>query len=528
MPCAPLAATPHLLVPFRVTILGLVAQIACGLSGHHTRGGGRSENTARGATLQAGHRVGDATGLAANTSRFAKPSRPTPRGSYRMVLQNHEDVQYVGSFKIGSQNIRGVIDTGSFELLVFSADCAMCGERRDLYDHNKSSFFQRGELEMMHAFGSGRTWSHEGSDLVQIGPFEAWDQSFWEVFATAMPVLRTATFQAIVGLGPAESARKIVDMQAQKMEERKKRLQHKGKTGSGRFRRNYRASVVAADRAKQRLDLASNLNMHVFSICLGQELGDPGYFIWNDTDPRSYPPAVFTHIRSVGETHWSVELKNVHIGHGSHGDRKAVHIGCGPKAGPCGAVLDSGTSLIAAPREAIALVEQALKQVGGDCSKLDDFPDLHFEIGGSEFTLPPESYVGQVLGAIPPALREILHFGSHKLDEGIPARDGIGSICQPLLMAVDSNTQFGPMWILGLPFFRRYYTTFQTRPTDDGGYGRHRSISVALADENCSPSSGMSLLGSPRHQRRPLRVDASQLRVPQWVSDAVAKRRIAI
>merc|ERR1719382_487327 len=32
--------------------------------------------------------------------------------------------------------------------------------------------------------------------------------------------------------------------------------------------------------------------------------------------------------------------------------------------------------------------------------------------------------------------------------------------CQPLIMTMDADSQFGPLWILGMPFFRKYYTNF--------------------------------------------------------------------
>merc|ERR1712139_604043 len=39
--------------------------------------------------------------------------------------------------------------------------------------------------------------------------------------------------------------------------------------------------------------------------------------------------------------------------------------------------------------------------------------------------------------------------------------DSDWSYCEPLIMAMDADSQFGQLWILGMPFFRKYYTTFQ-------------------------------------------------------------------
>jgi hypothetical protein len=440
-----------------------------------------------------------------------------------MVLHNHEDVQYTGDIRVGGQKMRGVIDTGSFELLVFSKECQLCGSSFRLYNHNESSDYVSGNLDVMHSFGSGDTWSHEAQDKVAIGPFSATNQSFWEVFDTQMPVLQRASFQAIVGLGPRGSAQKLASQRMRDVQKDATSAKEREEEVAPDLSQELLESRKALRHAKRKVDLVSGLGVGAFSVCIGAESGDPGYMIWNDTDPNTQPH-LFTHIPTVGSIHWSVELTNVKIGSAQAGDGSVIEIGCGKKGAACGAVLDTGTSLIAAPKEAIEQVELAFKKLNGDCGRLDELPDLVFNLGGSEFSLPPESYIGQVVGDIPPALQEILHFKSLSFDST--------SSCQPLIMTVDAYTQFGPMWILGLPFFRRYYTTFVQNGHPETKGGSSSEVFIARADKDCRPSLQQKthaafLATSQTIVRRPglMKLDASQLRVPRWLRDAARKRR---
>jgi len=91
--------------------------------------------------------------------------------------------------------------------------------------------------------------------------------------------------------------------------------------------------------------------------------------------------------------------------------------------------------------------------------------------------------------------------------------------CEFLMMDMGGQaTQFGPMAILGMPFFRTYYTTFHVGK----GPGK-RSISIAPADETCNPASNnasrldleRSHVSLRRRPKLPRTIDASTLRVPR-------------
>merc|ERR1719247_3402581 len=73
--------------------------------------------------------------------------------------------------------------------------------------------------------------------------------------------------------------------------------------------------------------------------------------------------------------------------------------------GPCSgsgsaAIVDSGTSLIAAPGIALMQLSEQIEPIQEDCSNIDKLPGLHFVIGGKAFTLPPQAYVMRISGSL--------------------------------------------------------------------------------------------------------------------------------
>jgi len=124
----------------------------------------------------------------------------------------------------------------------------------------------------------------------------------------------------------------------------------------------------------------------------------------------------------------------------------------------CGAVIDSGTSLLVIPSHAISRMNEALQMANLDCESLHEFPSLVLTLDGIEFSLPPDAYMSQ---------------------------KRLSNPCQ-LEMSVlqsTSTSEAGPLWILGMPFLRQYYTTFNV-----GESLRSRALHVAPASSNCTPA----------------------------------------
>jgi hypothetical protein len=403
---------------------------------------------------------------------------------YRQVLHNHKDVQYYGDVYVGGQSVRAIFDTGSFEVLVFGKSCVSCGSQKLLYNHSASKDYRKGKYMAQHTFGSGTTFAKEAYDTVQVGPLKSEHQQVWEVYDADMPLLEDSSFQAILGVGPPGSAEKL------------------SKSGN--------ATVVAMPQIPHAsvdsdVALTSKLQVNSYSVCIGRKSSSPGYFVWGDVRPEDGAGhGIFTSLKVEGDVHWAVRLSNVRMGQESK-----AYVGC--QSG-CAAVIDSGTSLIAAPTEVIQKVDEALERLNEDCSNLWELPDLVFLLDGKEFSLPPDAYVGRTVEEGGFNLRNLVHFRFRSRHIS----------CVPLFMDIDMDSQLGPMWILGLPFFRKYYTTLSYRYEHKRQHVLDKHVSVALSDDRCEPTMGNSLLSDEARRRDmvPRVIDPALLRMPSWVEAA--------
>lgn len=123
--------------------------------------------------------------------------------------------------------------------------------------------------------------------------------------------------------------------------------------------------------------------------------------------------------------YWLIQVSDIKVAGKSSG-QCPMFIGCQ-------AVVDTGTSILAGPQSAMEKLIQQVGTVAEDCSNVARLPTLTFNIGGSDFDLGPDFYVLRV-------------------------EDGPrGSKCQLGLEGVSAGA---PIWILGDPFLRKYYTVW--------------------------------------------------------------------
>lgn len=451
-----------------------------------------------------------------------------PAVGVQQTLENIGDAQYLGTIRVGGQELKTVFDTGSFELLVMSGRCEVClRSSAVLYNDNLSQTFQSLQFVSQHSFGSGTTWSDEALERVEIGGLAAGRQHFWEVVEADMPNMQDRPFQALLGLGPPKSALKFAELAAQAARDEEARYAEQQQEVPDAVRTQIGHYYEAEIRMRNATSFAESLQLHGMSVCLGRAPGSPGYFAFGDRALEEEPQK-FRTLSVAGDTYWSTNLSDVVMGEedvppaaAAAGDgggllsRRPRLAGCG-EGRPCSAVVDTGTSLLVAPRAALVRIFEALsawEDGGGNCSDLAGLPDLKFKLNGEGFSLPPESYIGQISGQVAydierlmPALRSSSRRWS---------RDG----CVPLIMGADAETQNGEMWVLGMPFFRKYFTSFRFAPGKDGRL-EAASISMAVADEACRPASVTdSLVRDWRPQKRvPLQVDGTKLRMPEIFS----------
>jgi len=524
------------------------------------------------------------------------------RGSSRKYIQrlvNFADLQYIVNYKLGGQTISGILDTGSFDLLVFPHYCSSCGSA-GMYDPAESSTHELGIYSMSQTYGSGATVSFEAFEQVLIGNYESSHQIFWEVQSANMPVLETASFSSIIGLGPPETSAADAWLGAEESVDRI--LRHLNNSESKVATSLSAAAdldITAAISMTRKPALVRSLGIDSFSLCLGYKMGSDGYIVWND-DSADRMPGIFHELPLVGQHTWSISLTEPHLSFeqefgflldkvqrekaekvnatpfldalesarqvydkykppvgsnftkshffGESGDgfnitRLMVDtlnkvplaptlksglidafspLGCSKG---CSALLDSGTSLLVMPASMIYRIQTAMEALGVNCSDLGKLPDLVITLGDVTLSLPPDSYLAkQAAGVIPTHLQGLVRaqtisaagVGANKVQEN--------DHCRLMIMESTATTQHGELFILGMPFFRKYYTTFTYGETRES-----RKVQVARAGDGCVPVADTPLLNHILNRTVPHReLDFQQMYVPRSVQAAHTQKYVRV
>lgn len=456
---------------------------------------------------------------AINATGQASASRAGSAG-YRQAMVNFADAQYIAYLNIGQQTIGGVLDTGSFELVVFGSSCYSCGQAAK-YNGKKSSTYVKGHLESQQAYGSGDAFSRDASDLITIGPMGIANQTFWEVVDADMPVLLDAQFHAVVGVGPPETP--AADAWANAAMAAKEVSNHVGAGIAEDSEVDWVTGKfdVAVETAA-RTTLLHNFGVSMFSVCIGAKPGSDGYFVWNDTSALEHPER-FTRLPVLGKHTWTVRLSGVQLSSRfpqPDAQDSSVHVGC---SDGCGAMIDSGTTLLVVPKFAVDKLLEQVKKLDNNCSNIQELPDLVFDVGDARFSLPPDAYVAEVSGTVPNYLQNFAKIRKLRHPE---------RTCELVVMESSAQSSLGPLFILGVPFLRAYYTTFSV-----GSAARERSLLVSPASDECTPTKSTTSGSvpyktvaslSPRGRRiaKPFwrRMDPTKLLVPRAVLQATTSK----
>merc|ERR1711862_1082362 len=128
----------------------------------------------------------------------------------------------------------------------------------------------------------------------------------------------------------------------------------------------------------------------------------------------------------TSETYWEVSLDKM-----TYGSDAVV-------SSSTKAIIDSGTSLLAGPKEQVDKLAKAAgatsvmgKEYTIDCSKSATLPDLTVTLGGHDFKLSADDYVLKV-----------------------------GGQCLFAFVGIDIPPPHGPLWIMGDVFMKKYYCVF--------------------------------------------------------------------
>jgi hypothetical protein len=176
------------------------------------------------------------------------------------------------------------------------------------------------------------------------------------------------------------------------------------------------------------------LPQNVFSFYLSNVGGDnASVVIFGGVDSRYYTGNfVYAPVETKG--YWMIKVGGIYIG------AKQVHKCAGDD---CHSVVDTGTSIIVGPSYAVSDLLKAIGPVAPDCSNLSKLPTIAFEISGQMLDLPPSFYV-------------------------IKDKTVNGTQC---ILGIEGSLAVAPMWILGDPFLRAYYSVFD-RDQDRVGFAK--------------------------------------------------------
>eukprot|EP00747_Dinoflagellata_sp_TGD_P029402 gnl/TRDRNA2_/TRDRNA2_133890_c1_seq1.p1 gnl/TRDRNA2_/TRDRNA2_133890_c1~~gnl/TRDRNA2_/TRDRNA2_133890_c1_seq1.p1 ORF type:complete len:324 (+),score=32.93 gnl/TRDRNA2_/TRDRNA2_133890_c1_seq1:30-1001(+) len=230
--------------------------------------------------------------------------------------------------------------------------------------------------------------------------------------------------------------------------------------------------------------LLQRLGITRFSICLEREGWEAPGWLTFQPEVNSVAGSTFRTVPLIGKAAWAVKLSSAKMGLDSKKD---------PCNATCGAIVDSGTSFIVVHKEAYKSFADVLDRIASDCSNLDELPDLELVLGTHRFSLPPAAYVFDTASLNSPD-------GSNRKHS-----------CRPAIYAKDYIAPLGPIWILGMPFLRYYYTVFDRQGS---------KLHIAPAGQDCLPEARgvVNFVAHPRWPRaEPVRADFNAALFPSYI-----------
>uniref|UniRef100_A0A672GDU5 Cathepsin E-like n=1 Tax=Salarias fasciatus TaxID=181472 RepID=A0A672GDU5_SALFA len=301
--------------------------------------------------------------------------------------------EYFGEIRLGTpgQNFSVVLDTGSADLWVPSTYCVSetCAVHHRFRAFDSSTFHHDGRQFGIH-YGSGHLLGVTARDTLEIGGMTILNQEFGESVYEPGSSFLLAKFDGVLGLAYP------------------------------------RLAEILGNPVFDNLMVQEIVEEPVFSFYInGSSRG--GELLLGGTDESLYvEPINWLPVTDKG--YWQIKMDSVSV--------QGVNSLC-PHG--CPAIIDTGTSLIAAPtNETVALhhlIGATPTNIGEfviDCARLSSLPHVTFVLGGQEYTLSAQQY--DVFNG-----REFCFSG---------------------FQANDIMTPEGPLWILGDVFLRQYYSIF--------------------------------------------------------------------
>mmetsp|Transcript_30520 Transcript_30520/g.94837 ORF Transcript_30520/g.94837 Transcript_30520/m.94837 type:complete len:507 (+) Transcript_30520:55-1575(+) len=374
----------------------------------------------------------------------------------RAQAQRLHALQYYGEVSVGTppQTFKVIFDTGSGHLLVPSAkcDCAACLRHQRFLENGSSTFvpiawadepLKRAESDtdrdtQVINFAMGDCVGQYARDRICLGGACA-SADFMTMTEESDDPFKNAEWDGVLGLGQS-----LADAE------------------------EFNIFGVLAGNA------TPALHRPVFSVYLGRRVEDEAEITFGDySEARMASRLQWVNVSQEG--YWQFQFTDFTIDGRPAGLCKKY----GRRA--CQGVLDTGSSLMMGPKADLDSLVSLLNfghETEINCTKGDKFPKLGFLIGGETFEMEPEDYMDR----------------SHH-----PSAAAGVDTCWAHLMPV-GDTGRGPIFVLGMPFMRAFYTVYDVR---------HKRIGIAKAKHQ-----GEAVATSGGTSSSPAQVPLTALRPP--------------
>jgi len=309
-------------------------------------------------------------------------------------ISDFQNAQFYGPIKIGGQDFKVVFDTGSANLWVPGKNCSFfkCW-LHPKYDETKSKDFKPDGRSFHVQYGSGPVEGVFNTDTVTVGGIDVKGQTFAEISTVSFGPLNIAfavgKFDGLLGLGFNTISQYHIPTPFEQMISQK---------------------LIAEPK---------------FAFYLPDDASATGELTLGGVDKSHYTGELVS-VPLTNESYWEVSLDGMKFG-------DSVVVSSSMKA-----IIDSGTSLLAGPKDAVSKLATAAgatslmgKEYIVDCGKVSSLPDLSITLGGQPFTLTANDYVINMQGQ-----------------------------CLFAFMGIDIPAPAGPLWIMGDVFMRKYYSVF--------------------------------------------------------------------
>ncbi|KAK3251119.1 hypothetical protein CYMTET_39534 [Cymbomonas tetramitiformis] len=289
-------------------------------------------------------------------------------GSDAVGLYNFEDAQYYAEIKVGTpgETFKVVMDTGSSNLWVPGHKCtsAACLLHKKYNPASSSTYVANGSAFSIQ-YGSGQLTGVFDTDDVTLGDFVIKGQSFAESTVEPGIAFVAGKFDGILGLAFS-------------------RISVGGQVPV--FDNMVAQGLVSEPVFAFWLNRTSDL---VSKTTTGGEITFGGLDASHYTGPITYVPL-------ADENYWLFKVDSI--------ESKGVFAKT-TFATNTMAIADTGTSLLAGPKDEIKKIQQhigAIPFLNGEylvlCKLIPTMPNIEFVINGVTFTLEPKDYVLQIEG----------------------------------------------------------------------------------------------------------------------------------